>query len=156
MSTKAQIQAQIDANLASTSDITAVEHRDTWKDNANSILDTMYGTEILDTDATQSIFILDSPGIASFSFRVVKQGREVTLTGTVTAISTLNKLGSFVAGDLTVTTGGKYYGVGFIFSPSGITGVSIEEVSTVTSLFFTDNLNAGEVCTFTITYNTNA
>jgi hypothetical protein len=164
MSTKAEIETVIDTNLASVSDITAIEHRNTWKDNANNMLDTMYGTEITDTDATQTWFVLDSPGIASFDFRFVKQGREVEVTGEITAISTFNKLGSFVAGDLTVATGGKYYGTGFnlvtllvdgdIVVTSLANGLSVEEVSTVTSLFVTDSLNAGETLFFTIKYNT--
>lgn len=156
MSTKAEIESLIDTVLASTSDITATEHRSVLKDDADSVLTNTYATEVTDSDATETFFTLQSVGLASFTMSILKQGREVTVSASVTAITDVFRLGSFSSGELTVQSGGLYYATGYNISSSMVEGVEVRDVGGVTSIFFTDTLGAGDSVVFTIIYNTNA
>ena len=157
MSTKALIATLIDTDLADTSDITAIEYRNVYKDDTDSILANIYGDDVSDSDSTETFFTLQSAGLASFSMFIIKQGREVTVNSSVLAISDVFRLGSFNAGEFTIQSGGTYYATGYnSISGSTAEGVEVRDVSGVTSIYFTNTLQAGEQVVFSITYNTDA
>lgn len=79
MATKATIQALINANLASSSMITAAEHRAV----ENQLLNELYPTIITVTEADTDIFTAATISGVVFTYRlnVVKIGRLVTIKG---------------------------------------------------------------------------
>ena len=81
MSTKSQIQALIDANLADASNITATEHRAV----ETELLNAFYPTVSTVTQADTSILTLNSAlaGTVEYELNVCKVGRLVTITGVI-------------------------------------------------------------------------
>ncbi|MCP4984848.1 MAG: hypothetical protein GY928_01925 [Colwellia sp.] len=164
MSTKAQIETLIDTDLASTSDITAIEHRNVLNNDNASVLNNMYGTELVDSDSTQTYFTLQTAASATFDMTILKQGREVTVSMSVTPLIDTFRLGSFSAGELTVTSGGTYYDEGFgiyydaVFDETTTRALPVEvrDVGGVTSIYFPNTQLGGEIITFSITYNTDS
>jgi hypothetical protein len=157
MSDKSTIETLIDTNLATATAITAIEVRDTLKDNANSLLNNFYPTEQSDTQATESILTLSTPGIATFDITVLKTGRKVSISGVVSHASggAISNLGAILAGELTAITGQNYNTVGYIQVVGSAIGVIITNSGGVTTLSFSPSLSVGETIQFTIFYNTN-
>ena len=156
MSTKTEIGTVIDTNMASTDDITAVEHRDTLKDNADSLKENFYAKAFQDDETDGTFFTLQDIGSATFDLTIIKQGREVTVDFIVTAILDITRLGNFTAGELTIISGATYYSVAQnVFLPTK-EGVEVRDVSGTTSIFFTNAISAGDTILFSITYNTAA
>lgn len=80
MSTKATLSTSITTNLASASNITATELRAV----ENLLLDNAYGSVITDTQATTNVFTAEDVVEKLYNLKIVKQGRHVTLNGTLT------------------------------------------------------------------------
>lgn len=87
MSTRAEIQALIDADLASASDITATEHRNVLADDADSILENIYMTPVNDTHSSNTI--TTSNANFNYDVEITKIGRQVHIVGTVSANTSL-------------------------------------------------------------------
>lgn len=157
MSDKATIEALIDTNLATGTGITAVEVRDTLKDNADSLLNNLYAAEQLDTQATESILTLSTPGIANFTITVLKTGRRISISGTVSHASGggIINLGTILAGELTAITGQTYIVIGYLQVVGLATAVSLVNSGGVTTLSFSPALSAGQTIEFTVFYNSN-
>lgn len=85
MSTKSQIQALIDANLADASNITATEHRAV----ENKLLDEFYPTVFSFNETDSSILTLNPTfeGIVRYDLNVCKVGRLITITGIIYRMS---------------------------------------------------------------------
>lgn len=156
MSDKTTIETLIDTNLASAQPITATLVRNTLKDNADSLLINFYPTESSDSEATESILTLTTALSANFDLKVLKTGRRISISATVTALLEISNLGIILAGELTATTGTTYYTVGYVISPS-ISGKQISVVNSggVTSILINPSLAIGETIQFTIFYNSN-
>lgn len=79
MSTKATIQALINANLANSSMITAAEHRAV----ENIILNELYPNAIYETHTTTNTITTKNPTLPGLNYNIsiVKQGRLVTISG---------------------------------------------------------------------------
>ena len=102
MATKAQIQANIDAKLASgqAGGITAAQHRGAIKDDAISILNEMYNTStVTDTEASTNILTFDSSDW-SYNLNFKKQGGVVYVHGSITNNSASGR-GSSTISDIT-------------------------------------------------------
>ncbi|MGR3218455.1 MAG: hypothetical protein ACUZ8H_01375 [Candidatus Anammoxibacter sp.] len=155
MSTKGVIQSNINTQLASTSDITAAKHRGVLKVDTDSILENMYSKAFVDTDVTQSVFTLLTAGIATFNLIILKQGREVSCSMSITSLAVINQLGSFVTGERNVKTGATYYATGFNLSDNKPVGIEIRESGGTTQLWFTNALPISATVWFTITWTTN-
>jgi hypothetical protein len=90
MATKAQIEANIDAKLASAKagGITAAQHRAAIKDDAVSLLNEMYNTStVTDTQASTNILTKNpepSYSDLQYSLDFKKQGGVVYINGTIT------------------------------------------------------------------------
>ena len=95
MSTKAQIQADINSKLASGSTILASEHREV----ENELLDNFYPSEITENETTNSITINN----ADFDYvvKIVKIGRLVTISGTFEQKASSSGLSTIFNIDLT-------------------------------------------------------
>lgn len=95
MSTKTQIQTLIDTVLASEGGISGADVRNVLKDSADSILENIYPTPLVDSDATETYLDLtnaDDPN-ATFSVTITKNGRWVDINGTyTTAVGNVNSL----------------------------------------------------------------
>ena len=88
MATKAQIEANIDAKLASAQvgGITAAQHREAIKDDAVSLLNEMYNTStVTDTEASTNI-LTRNPVYSDVDYTIYfkKQGGVVYINGTIT------------------------------------------------------------------------
>jgi len=148
MSTKAQIQQNIETGLASGSDIPASRHRETL----NTVLDESYADAIIDTESTTNVFTALT-GSAEYYIRINKQGRRVTLNIVVECIN--NYIGDEIAGitnteflpeEDTLSFDKTYSATGSIFEYSTDTGdtlvVSIRRDNfTGYVLSFTSNSN---------------
>ena len=155
MSDKATIETLIDTNLASGQPITAVLVRDTLKDDADSLLENFYPTEVTDTESTETYLTLTTPASATFDLKILKVGRRISISATVTASASITNLGIITAGELTATTGETYYTVGFVISPEAGKQVSLVNSGGVTSILISPALDIGETIQFTIFYNSN-
>jgi len=87
MSTRAEIQALIDADLADASDITATEHRNVLANATDSILENIYMTPINDTHSSNTITTDNSN--FNYDIEITKIGRQVHIVGTVSANTSL-------------------------------------------------------------------
>ena len=152
MSTKAQLESNITAQLTGNAGlINAAEHEGYVKDDTHNILDEIYGDIQTDTEATESIMTLVTPGSATFSIKVCKQGRKVTLEGTVTAVSAITQIGDITPTDLAIETGGNYSTTGYVLL-SDFIYVSVGDVSAKTRLQVGEILLPGETVRFSIEY----
>lgn len=136
--------------------ITAAETRNVLKDDIDGLMNTMYATELFDSDVTQTFFTLQDAGSAAFTMNIIKQGRQIHVSCTFFAILAITRFGSFVSGDLTILAGATYYSTGLNISKNQVEGVEVRDVSGVTSIFFTNSIAAGTKMNFSITYNTDA
>ncbi|MCP4984846.1 MAG: hypothetical protein GY928_01915 [Colwellia sp.] len=158
MSTKAEIENVIDTNLASESNITATEVRDTLKNNTHSLLTNFYPTELTDTESTENVLTLSTPASATFDLTITKTGRRVRLSMTITASSTITLIGIITAGELTSTTDSNYYAIAQIVSGTFNNQqrkITIVNIAGTTTLSINGGLSSGETATFTIYYNSN-
>lgn len=155
MATKSEIQTLIDTDLASTSDITAAEHRNVLKDDGNSLLDEIYASVVTDDETTTNVFTADNAN-KEYNLNIVKQGRKVRVSGTIN-----NDTGGVTAGFITwcdITTT-EYQQNSTIYR---FTGVSQTDASHITftlglnSLGVSDPLADGETVNIDFTYFTNA
>lgn len=155
MSTKAQLQTLIDTNLATGQPVTAVLHRDMLKDNTNNILDNMYADEIVDTEITANEFLLDILGSAQFSFKILKQGRMVTVTGNITSdVSNLIQVGQFTTTELQCPLGGNYFTVGKISGSTVVKGVEVFNSASQTRIRIKGGIPNGDTLEFQLIYFT--
>lgn len=149
---KALIETLIDTNLASGTAITATEVRDVLKDDTNSLLNTFYPSEITDTQATQSVLTLFTSSV-NFNLRILKTGRKVSISCTMTALIAVTIIGVITAGEFTSITGQPYYSVGYETTTSTAKQLSIVNSGGITNLLISPALEIGETVNFTIFYN---
>ena len=87
MANKAQIKAQIQASLTLNPSITTrAVHEEYLHTEASSFLESIYMDEVLDNEATSVIFNKITLSNCTYSLRVIKQGRKVTVNGVVNAL----------------------------------------------------------------------
>lgn len=158
MATKAQIQALIDAQITSGApQITAVEHRDVLKDNANSILNELYGDvqEYTHLDGNTFFTLIQDPA-AQYVIRVCKQGRQVHMTGNIIAVGFITNFANIQAGEFSARVNSFNYGMAFNLNlplnPAKQVGVS--EQAGVTRLRFKGAIAPGQRVNFHVTYLT--
>lgn len=124
MATKATIQALINANLASSSMITAAEHRAV----ENQLLNEFYPNTLTVTQADTTIFTAATISGVVFSYKlnVVKIGRLVTITGYIhltTSSSITNRVyatitnSEFLGQVIYINPNGNQYVAPFSFYP---------------------------------------
>ncbi|MCP4984847.1 MAG: hypothetical protein GY928_01920 [Colwellia sp.] len=152
MSTKAEAQTLIDTDLASDQPITAVLHRNVLKDDEYSLLSNMYADEIIDTQITQTVFTPNQD--CSFDLNILKQGRKVTISGTITAneADVVNAI-DIIDSNFEVGLGKIYYGVGD-WDITFRSGIYITNSSGTTTLKFNIPLPLGRIITFGFVYTT--
>lgn len=161
-STKAQLGTTIDTNLADASNITGIDHRDTLKDNAENLLDEIYGDILADTHSTETYLNLATPLSAEFAIKIVKQGRQVTINGWIKSllgITTVGTIDNVTYPFLDQETGSVYYGSGTLLLIGGSADtivMSIVESGGAVTLNFTELLSPNETAYFKLTYNTQA
>lgn len=116
MSTKAQIQSNIDTRMASGLDMPISTHRGVLKDDTHNILDNMYSDNNTDTQSSETFWTLDSPGSCNYTLTYTKQGRIVHVTGVLTDFTTdVNNLATLNISDYySAETGISQYGSGFV------------------------------------------
>lgn len=152
MSTKAEIEANIDAKLASGSGITATEHRAVLKDDLVSILNECYPDIVNDTHVTQNVFLPDAAGV-EYDLKIVKQGRLVFLSGTITNNTGGPRTGLIeitdVASEYMMAAGATSYGVDS--SPSAVCVISN---GTGTRTLLQSTIDDSTSTTFSIVYPT--
>jgi hypothetical protein len=148
MSTKAEIETQIDTDLANASSITASDHRNTLRNGTHNILDTLYPTVLTDSNATSTYLTWGAS--SSWSANICKIGRAVHLNVSVTANGTMQlNAATIAAGDFTPDSNapyqvvGRVVGGGYVIVVVGAAGIS-----------FLDPIMNGETVVFGITYNT--
>ena len=153
MSTKTTIQSLIDVNLADASSITAAEHRAV----ENILLSELYPNTIFETRASNTITNENTNvGFTTNDYQIyiVKQGRKVTIYGTI-----INGSGSIV-GETTSAwffdiTNNEYkqktgtYAYGNVRASNGNTWVSL-----VDNKLFCSSIAQFQTYYFTITYFT--
>lgn len=83
MSTRAEIQALIDTDLADSSNITATEHRNVLADDSDSILENIYMTPVTETQVSNTI--TTNNAYYDYNVNFTKTGRNVHITGSVTS-----------------------------------------------------------------------
>lgn len=147
MSTKAQLETQIDTDLASASSITAVDHRSVLRNGTHNLLDSIYPTVVTDSDATSTYLTWGAS--SSWSANICKIGRAVHLNVSVTANGTMQlNAATIAAGDFTPDSNAPYQvvgrvaGGGYVIVVVGAAGIS-----------FLDPIMNGETVVFGITYN---
>lgn len=88
MATKADIEANITSMLTGNATrTTRANHEQALKTNVNSVLENTYAEQILDEQSTTNVFTLRTGINVSYIFRILKQGRRVTITGHVKNLS---------------------------------------------------------------------
>ena len=152
---KALIETLIDTDLASGTAITATEMRNVLKDDTNSILNTFYPSEVTDTESTETYLTLTTTSSANFDIRILKTGRKVSISGTITGLIEITKIGVITAGEFTATTGQTYYTTGYETTTSEAKQLSIVNSGGITTLLISPALEIGEIVNFTIFYNSN-
>jgi len=152
---KTLIETLIDTNLASGTAITATEVRAVLKDDTNSLLNTFYPNEITDTQATESVLTLTTPLSANFNLRILKPGRKVSISCTITGLIAITNIGVITAGEFTATTGRTYYATGYETTVPEAKQLSIVNSGGITTLLISPALGIGEIVNFTIFYNSN-
>lgn len=80
MSTKTQIESLIDSDLASGSNITAVEHRNVAKDDEHSFLENIY-PDVIDESTVNAIFTRNTD--FKYFLKISKTGRKVNINGQI-------------------------------------------------------------------------
>lgn len=156
MSNKSAIELVIDTDLASQKPITAINLRNAIKDDSSSLLNELYPSETNDTQATESILTLTTSLSANFDLTILKTGRKVTLSMTVTALTiNISNLGTIIAGDLSAELGKTYFATGFVPSTSKAKQISIVNTSGQSIVLISPSLKIGETINFTLFYNTN-
>ncbi|MGR3218453.1 MAG: hypothetical protein ACUZ8H_01365 [Candidatus Anammoxibacter sp.] len=153
MSNKADIEALIDANYADGLPITAALMRATLNTDSDSILNSLYGEEVTDNQAAETFLTLTTPGSATFNIRILKQGRRIRISGTVTAIGVIFSLGVLLAGDLTALIGQGFFAHGFVPSTGQAKEIKIVNSSGVTTILINPGLAIGDTINFTIFYD---
>lgn len=155
MSTKADIIALINTNLASGGTIPASAHRAALHTSAASVVENFYGTQVTDTNASTNV-VTESSSTKTYVIRVIKQGRRVNIQGTIT-----NGTGAILPSDtdwFSITTteyeqnASPYYFTGFV----GGTNEPVAMVLTSDVLGTLQSVGIGETIYFNISYNTNA
>ncbi len=152
---KALIETLIDTNLASGTAITATEVRAVLKDDTNSLLNTFYPTEVTDDEASEAQLTLTTTSSANFDIRILKTGRKVSISGTITGLIAITNIGVITAGEFTATEGQTYYSTSFETTNREARQMSIVNSGGVTTLLISPTLEIGEIINFTIFYNSN-
>lgn len=86
MSTKAEIQALIDSDLASASSITAVEHRNVLINDTDSVVEQIYPDIVPESTYSSFFSITEDSGNFDYLVYFCKTGRRVNINGTAVAI----------------------------------------------------------------------
>lgn len=151
MSNKTTLSSLIATNLASGSPIPASKHREV----ETALLNELYGTAVNDTQATTNVLTADDAATKEYTVEIVKQGREVTISGFIK-----NNTASMIAGEVFFTINvGDYTQnatVKTFFGNLQTTGANVRMALGASTLTLIDTIGAGATVFFNVTYNVNA
>lgn len=155
MSTKQQIEDNIDnkvseANLGRL--ILDSDLRDVLKDDPESILENIYGSQLIDNN-TDGTYTFDA-GNFTYQIRISKVGCLVLMSGEIFALSNLsgaNKI--FDISDSNLRPSDTSYSTGYIVSSNQVLAVALDTVSY--GLYLRGDISIGEQFNFSITYRVN-
>ena len=155
--TKNEIASNIDTRMASGSNMPISTHRGVLKDDTDdNLLDNFYPDYEIDSSVSEVFWTLSSPGSCSYNIQYTKQGRFVTVTGQITAVTTtINQLATINLPDYyAIDSSSDQYGFGFKTGDGSLVLFTIDGGSGSTTVSVSE-LTSGDEVSFSITYMTN-
>lgn len=156
MSTKAEIQAKIQARLTgSAEDLTWTRHEEMLMTGNDNLLDNVYGFAVTDSNATTNV-VTENNANKTYLLNITKTGLRVFVDGNVR-----NGTGALTASNevfftITTTEYQQQAGTQVIFGRSASTGDPIRFLLTSNSFGAIDPIGINELVEFRFSYNTNA
>jgi len=156
MSTKQEIGDNIEnkvseANLGRL--ILDSDLRDVLKDDPESILESIYGSQLTDNN-TDGTYTVDA-GNFTYSIRISKVGCLILMSGEILALSNLsgaNKV--FDISDANLRPSDTSYSTGYIVPSNQVLAIGLDTVSY--GLYLRGDISTGEQFNFSITYRVNS
>lgn len=141
---KADYIALINDKLESGSEIPASDHRETMHTDPNSIIEIVYGEKTTDSNALQLKTVKNND--FNYTIEISKVGRYIKIDGQITAITN----GAFT---IFTVSDADFQGTGRCTATNTSNGSAIVLVMKPTGFQTNNMILAGQVISFSITYN---
>lgn len=161
MATKAEIKQKIQDSLTLNGVVTTrLKHEEFLHTQAESILENVYGDELVEDETTSVVFSKTISASCTYILRIVKQGRRVTVNGVVNSLqSPLNQFSFTSDLEYIPVQNVKYFNSAKVYITQGVIDtnesvtVGINRVGSSASITAGGLMN-GESARFQFTYNT--